>query len=290
MVEVAMSLSRIFKDSANFEPENLTACPVATGWQAEQTSPQKKKIFHASKKEHLESIQPGQTRAREPLAKTAPAEKEALPAPAKQSAKHLQPKISKTIAPPSPIPDNYVDRDEAAREKERAFQDGKSSGLEEGREEGRIEGIKEGKRLLKDEFSLATKALLTSCQQLDSSKANLVVNSSAALKDFAIAIAEQIIRYSVKEHDITIIATIEEALQRAIKSQDFYIYLHPDDYQIVKEKAEDLISNVSGLDHVFLKKDVKIERGGAYMESDNCIVDATIASQFEVILKELEQS
>ena len=85
------------------------------------------------------------------------------------------------------------------------------------------------------------------------------------------------------EQDGTIIATVEEALQRAVKSEEFYVYVHPEDYAVVTAKANDLIAGVSGLQNVVIKQDATIERGGAKIESENCTIDATISSQFEMI-------
>ena len=84
----------------------------------------------------------------------------------------------------------------------------------------------------------------------DTVRETIITNSGSELQDFALAIAERIIRSSLRDNNSTIIATIEEALRRAVKSEEFYIYIHPDDYDTVAGKSEELITGLSGLSNI----------------------------------------
>jgi flagellar assembly protein FliH len=150
-------------------------------------------------------------------------------------------------------------------------------------QQGRAEAMAKAE----EDFGTASRALLSCCQQLDSIRETIIANSSGELRDFALTIAERVLRISLQEQDQTIIATIEEALQRAVKSDAFTVYIHPDDYRIVKEKSAELIAGLSGLNGLVLKKDITVDRGGAKIESDNCTIDATIATQFAAIRDEV---
>jgi flagellar assembly protein FliH len=149
------------------------------------------------------------------------------------------------------------------------------------------QGSAEAMAKAEEDFGTASRALLSCCEQLDSIRGTIITNSSGELRDFALAIAERILRISLQEQDQTIIATIEEALQRAVKSDAFTVYLHPDDYRIVTEKSAELIAGLSGLNGLVIKKDITIDRGGAKIESDNCTIDATVATQFAAIRDEV---
>jgi flagellar assembly protein FliH len=159
--------------------------------------------------------------------------------------------------------------------------------IAQARAEAYQQGRAEAMAKAEEDFATASRALLSCCQQLDSIRETIISNSSGELRDFALAIAERILRISLQEQDQTIIATIEEALQRAVKSDAFTVYLHPDDYRIVTEKSEELIAGLSGLNGLVLKKDITVDRGGAKIESDNCTIDATIATQFAAIRDEV---
>lgn len=151
-------------------------------------------------------------------------------------------------------------------------------------------GVQEGLKKADIDFGDAGKTLVSICQQLDTLRETIITNSSKELRDYALSIAERILRISVKEQDETIVATIDEALQRAVKSDEFTIYINPDDYNTVSQKAPDIISGLSTLANIIVKKDITIETGGAKIESENCTIDATLSSQFEMIREKIKQS
>lgn len=151
-------------------------------------------------------------------------------------------------------------------------------------------GLQAGREKCEQDFGAAARTLLNACQQLDTIRETLIVNSSEELQNFALAIAERILRISVREQDSTIIATIEEALQRAVKSDEFTLYIHPDDYQAVADNSAEIIAGLTGLNKIVIKKDIRVERGGAKIESDNCTIDATIPSQFDAIREEIKKN
>ena len=150
-------------------------------------------------------------------------------------------------------------------------------------------GLQEGLANAELDYGDALRALVSACQQLDTIRETLIQNSRNEVLEFAMAIAERIVRISVREQDRTIIATIDEALQQAVKSDEFTIYLHPKDYETVSTKTEELIAGLSGLNNIVIKQDNTIEQGGAKIESDNCTIDGTIATQFDVIREELNR-
>ena len=77
-------------------------------------------------------------------------------------------------------------------------------------------------------------------------------------------------------------------MRRAVKSDEFTIHIHPDDYDSLAAKSAEIVAGLSGLNNIVVRKDPTVERGGARIESDNCMIDATIASQFEAIREEMK--
>ena len=191
-------------------------------------------------------------------------------------------------AAPSPSPQPPVASDpakgeESASEEQRLSSQASLEKIDAAFHQGRSEGFAKAEK----EFGAAAQTLLSCCQQLDTVRETIIANSGRELREFALAIAERILRLSIAEQDHTIIATIEEALQRAVKSDAFTVYVHPDDFAIVNKKANELISGVSGLNNVMIKQDITISRGGSKIESDNCTIDATVATQFQAIREEV---
>lgn len=196
--------------------------------------------------------------------------------PALESSQAMQ---SKEMAPPMQAPPSqpavdmsqYIEITDAEAQIESAYK----------------EGIKAGIQQAEEDYGSATRSMVNACGQLDTLQKTILENSSKNLKELAIAIADRILRLSVTEQDKTIIATIEEALHRAIRSEEFTIYVNPEDYDIVLAQSPDIIAGLSGLENILVKTDKSVERGGARMESENCTIDATIASQFEMIREEI---
>ncbi len=150
-------------------------------------------------------------------------------------------------------------------------------------------GFAAGQTELLEEYGTSINALNSLCHQLDTIRETILGNITEEIQEFALSLAERILRFSIKEQDQTIIATIEEALNRAVRSDEFIIYIHQDDYEVVNSKSEDIVNAISGLTGIVLKIDNTIEPGGARIESENCTIDATIAGQLESIREELKK-
>lgn len=155
--------------------------------------------------------------------------------------------------------------------------------------EAYVRGLGEGRQQAEEDYGAATSALLLICQQMDTLRETILKNSVGEIQDLVLAIAEKIIRHSVQEQNDTIIDTVEEAIHKAVRSEEFQIYVNPDDYEVVDAKSKELVAELNGLNSIIVKKDRSVERGGCRIESDNCTVDATVASQLEIVRDQLRQ-
>lgn len=265
--EVAMSLSKYYTSSNSFQPEELVKRPerlqASAGWQSLPT-----REAPPFQTQQLSTVQ-------------APAAASATPGNV-TAAPDLEIDGTEQIKATQKLPDatanidlsNYLELAVAEQQIEEAYQ----------------KGMRAGQEKSEQDFGAATRILLNTCQQLDTIRETIISNSGEELQNFALAIAERILRISVQEQDNTIIATIEEALRRAVKSDEFTVYIHPEDYQAVAEHSADIIAGLTGLNKIVIKKDTRVERGGAKIESENCTIDATILSQFDVIREEIKKN
>ncbi len=260
-----MSLSKYYKSSNSFQPEKLIKQEEGTpeGW---QSLPQTEQL---------------------------PFQTEPLPIATAPEASRRVTEDEPPGSPPDTPPlqqeidlNNYLERTIAEQKIEEAYQ----RGIQEGTQAGTQAGIQQGLDKAEQDFGDAIRTLLSTCQQLDTIRETIIKNSSREMLEFSLAIAEKIIRRSVCEQDNTIIDTIEEALQRAIRSDEFVVYVHPEDHDIISRKSSEIIAGLTGLNNIIIKKDMGVERGGAKIESDKCTIDATIASQFDVIREEIKKN
>lgn len=156
-------------------------------------------------------------------------------------------------------------------------------------EEARQQGIAEGRQQAEYEYGSATAAMQLICSQLDELREVILKNSIGELRELVIAIAERIIRHSVTEQNQTIVSTVNEAIGKAVKSDEFLVFVHPDDYEIIEKRSEEMLSGITSLSNMSIKTDPRVERGGCRIESDKCTVDATIASQIDIVREELSR-
>lgn len=262
-----MSLSKYYKDSSSFKREKLvqSEAPDQAGWKSKTKPPTGP--FKPG------GVSPLQATT-DPTTTDSPTTPDHIVEAPSATAPLTPPSGSTPAEASSPTPvdlSNYVSLEEAEAKALESYQ----------------QGIQEGIVKATEDFGSALKTLTTMCEQLDTIRETIIGNSSDELTEFALLIAEKIIRTSLKDQDHSIIATIQEALSRAVKSDEFTIFIHPDDYQTISDKSADLIASVSGLSNIVIKTDPTIEQGGAKIESENCIIDATVASQFETIRDEI---
>jgi len=273
-----MSLSKYYKSSNSFQPEDIIKkTPVVhPGWQALQEHEQR--AF--TSQQQPGRVEVGQNPDQSVNIKPVNADRTQEPDETVTQTESLTNGENNTKTTPA------LNKDD--------LQDDQTEVMPLAEAEEKIEtayslGVKEGIEKAENDFGSTTRALLNACQQLETLRETLITNSSTELQEFALTIAERIIRSSLQEQKKTVIATIEEALQRAVKSDEFYIYINPDDYATVIEKSDEFIAGVSGLNNVVIKKDPTVEIGGAKIESENCTIDATVASQFEMIRDSIQK-
>jgi len=144
-------------------------------------------------------------------------------------------------------------------------------------------GIEAGKKQAEEDFENSAQTLLCICSELDTLRETILRNSSGEMKELVIAISEKIIKHSVAEQEETIVATIKDAINLAVNSDEFEIQINPDDLSIVENFKQEIIDSISGLDNIVLKPDTTLERGGCKLESSSCTVDASMLSQIKVI-------
>lgn len=264
-----MSLSKVFKESPLFKPEEILPRPAAgRGGFAEID--QGKQPFRESPLGLRKSPSQGFT----------PDTRPARPTPT------AVPTDDRSSAPPAASPESSMQpasQGEPQEEPEVEIQGIDPFTVEKMVEEAFQRGVSEGLERAENDFGSALQALLALCRQLDTLRETILANSIGEMQDLAIAIADKIVRASVREQDSTIIETVEEAIHSAVRSDEFYVYVHPDDLAVVLDKSPEFIAGLNGLNNLVIKKDPGIERGGCKVESENCTVDATIASQFDII-------
>ena len=150
-------------------------------------------------------------------------------------------------------------------------------------EENFNKGVQAGIDRLESDYGATIRTLQSACEQLDILRDTILENSMGELKELVLLLAEKIIRHSLANQKETISMTVEEAIRKAVKSDEFNIIVNPDDLDVIKNRSRDFITSISGLENIVFHADPSVEQGGCIIESSNCTVDATLASQLEIL-------
>jgi flagellar assembly protein FliH len=252
-----MSLSKIYRQTGSFIPEQILPRPEHPSeplWQNILTNP-------SSPDGHTAPFTPDDDILRKKMVNR--------PDPASQNQSHQGTASNATSAPePAEVdapPDlNFI------------------------RQQGFTDGVLEGQRQAHEDFGTCARTFQTACDQLTHLHETILQNNLSEMHTLVMLIAEKIIRHSIDEQKETILATVEETIRMAVKSEEFQIRINPDDLEIIKQRKQEILDSISGLDNIAIKADATIERGGCLLESANCTVDATIASQLKVIDEALQ--
>jgi len=152
-------------------------------------------------------------------------------------------------------------------------------------EQGRLKA----EQAMQSDMQKTVEAFSQACEEVDSLHKNLLEQSRGDMINLVIALSKRIIGRELTTGRDTIVDTLERAIELAIKHNEYDIWLHPDDLSTVEEMVPNLISSVQKLEHVTLKTDPDITRGGCKLDSSICTVDATIEAQLETAREFLEE-
>jgi flagellar assembly protein FliH len=254
-----MSLSKVYKNTASFMPEQILSRQdhlANSAWQ-------QKDAEHYPESDQQQLFIPGLLM-----------NKPATPVDQKSSTA-TQPKVEASALPAAQIPaenTTSVEPPDSEIDLKQVFD----------------EGVQEGRRQADEDFGTSARTLYSACNQLARLHETILRNNLDEMHRLVLQISEKIIRHSVTEQGDTILATIEDAIRLAVKSEEFQIRINPSDLGIIQQKKNTIINEISGLSNISLKADSMIERGGCLLESSNCTVDATLSGQLQAIKEALQ--
>ena len=157
------------------------------------------------------------------------------------------------------------------------------------RKEAYEQGKFEAEQTMQTGLQTTLDAFSRACEEVDSLHKNLLEQSRGDMINLVIALSKRIIGRELTTGRDVIVDTLERAVELAIKHNEYDIRLHPDDLSTVEKMVPNLINSVQKLEHITLKTDPNITRGGCKLDSSICTVDATIEAQLETAREFLEE-
>jgi flagellar assembly protein FliH len=155
---------------------------------------------------------------------------------------------------------------------EEAFAQGKKDGFRQGFDEGSKTGYEENLHLLQkrsEEFAQLMESLSEPFKSLDEEVEKELIK-------LAIGIAIQIIRREIKMDPGQIVAAVKESIKvLPLSSQKIYLYLHPDDAELVRS----VLSPTELSPPWSVIEDPLITRGGCKVDTEVSHIDASIENR-----------
>ncbi|HYF24974.1 MAG TPA: FliH/SctL family protein [Baekduia sp.] len=145
------------------------------------------------------------------------------------------------------------------------------------REAGRREGLEEGRAALRG----AVDALATAAAALDAERERVAADCEREAVALGLRIAEQALVGALEVQAERVVDVVRGALRRLVERGRVTVLVHPDDLELVREAAADLVAQLGGIEHLEVQAERRVARGGAVVHTPEGDVDATLAAKLE---------
>jgi len=160
-----------------------------------------------------------------------------------------------------------------------AQQEGFAAGYQDGLEKGRNEGLS----TYEEKIEKAGKII----KRAEIERKERILDSEPYLIDLAIEIAQKIIHREVSQDRSLIVEMVKETLKLSSELKEIAICVHPEDFELVKSRTEELRALVSSQANLIVLPDYSIEWGGCIIRTSLGNLDARIDIQLEEVRKVL---
>lgn len=148
------------------------------------------------------------------------------------------------------------------------------------------EGHKMGIEAAKEDI----KTLKTAIEEFFTYKDTVYKEVSNGILDISIEIAKKIINTELETNEQVLLNIINNVLVNNAKGENrIIIKVMSEDVENVKDNLPELLSNTQFEAKIIVVADDSIQQGGAIIETNNGIIDATIKTQLEIIEEALKK-
>jgi len=163
--------------------------------------------------------------------------------------------------------------------KQQSMETGRAEGWEAGRSEGYRQGLAEAEELKQQAVQVMAEA--------NAYREQTIMGMEREIVDLALAIAGRVIHKQVEADPELVTAVARQALRQVVGGKSVFLRVHPQQVELLQEKAAELSSMLPGGTTLQVVADPGIQPGGVMVESDEGWVDATLSSQLEQIREAL---
>ncbi len=153
---------------------------------------------------------------------------------------------------------------------------------QEAYEEGFSAGEAAGREMGLKKLDTIENILLNLVHNVNHLKKQILKESEEDMLTIALAVARQIVRKEVMENPEVIIKNIQTAIKKIGQTEKVLIRLHPDDYEVISQDAEDLLGPMKQNVRLRFETDAELMPGDCVVEGEERMVDARLKNQLDV--------
>lgn len=173
-------------------------------------------------------------------------------------------------------------RQQAEKLRQEAVEEGRKEGYETGREEGRRQAYEEHETAFRREMDSFKNEIASYVEQMDYAKEKVLEEHLEELKDISLAVAEKIMKVSLKNSSEIIKRMILEATDKLKRTAWVKVYVGREEAGMELRGDRELLSELAKIsDNVKIVMMEEAEEGTCIIEMPNEIIDASIATQIE---------
>lgn len=165
----------------------------------------------------------------------------------------------------------------------RGFDEGLARGLDEGREQGRSEGRSEALEQHGAELERLVGSWKQALERFESQRAEMLLAAREDILALAVAMGEKITRRVIEADPAVVNEHVAEALGLVAAPTGVTLSVNPGDRKLVESVLGEVLEAVGRCEHVDLRDDPEIARGGCIVTTGSGRIDASVERQIERI-------
>ena len=159
------------------------------------------------------------------------------------------------------------------------------------RAEGFNDGYTAGAADARGALDPAAAALQAAAAELAGLRADVAERTERAAVELGLRIAEQVLQGALAVDPERVVDAVRGALRRLVERDRVLVLVNPEDLDVLREHAEELVAELGGIEHLGVEADRRVTRGGAIVRTGEGEVDATLETKLgrarEVVEHEL---
>ena len=149
------------------------------------------------------------------------------------------------------------------------------------RDRGLQAGFEAGRKEALAELEPALDAMHVALDEMARAQEEFLIDAERAAVDLALQLARKIVAAHIEIDSNAVLGVVTGALRRTTVRDHLVLEVHPDDFELVRDAAEDLAGRVGGIHRIDVVAERRVDRGGCVIRTVEGEIDAGISEQLE---------